>query len=86
MDDEKDIEDSFEYAKGVARKRFNDINKKSLEMIEDYITGGYKKSLVNLLIYLGPERAEKVLKKLPEELRDEIRVQLESDTNTRTCC
>lgn len=84
MDDEMDIADSFEYAKGVARKRFNDINKKSLEMIEDYITGGYKKSLVNLLIYLGSERAEKVLKKLPEELRDEIRVQLESDTNTRT--
>ncbi len=84
MDDEMDIADFFEYAKGVARKRFNDINKKSLEMIEDYITGGYKKSLEKLLIYLGPERAEKVLKKMPEELRDEIKAQLESDTNTRT--
>ena len=50
MDDDMDIADSFEYAKGVARKRFNDINKKSLEMIEDYITEGYKKSLEKLLI------------------------------------
>lgn len=84
MEDENDLEDSFEYAKGVARKRFNDINKKSLDLIEAYITDGYKKTLVNLLLYLGRQRADRVMKKMPEEFRREIDGQLQVCTNPRT--
>ncbi len=84
MEDENDLEDAFEYAKGVARKRFNDINEKSLDLIEAYITDGYKKTLANLLVYLGEERASAVIAKLPDPLRREIEVQLESDNKPRT--
>ena len=78
------MEDAFEYAKGVARKRFNDINEKSLDLIEAYITDGYKKTLVNLLLYLGRQRADRVMKKMPEEFRREIDGQLQVCTNPRT--
>ena len=84
MEDENDLEDAFEYAKGVARKRFNDINEKSLDLIEAYITDGYKKTLVNLLLYLGRQRADRVMKKMPEEFRREIDGQLQFCTNPRT--
>lgn len=84
MEDENDLEDAFEYAKGVARKRFNDINEKSLDLIEAYITDGYKKTLVNLLLYLGRQRADRVMKKMPEEFRREIEGQLQVCTNPRT--
>ena len=84
MEDENDLEDAFEYAKGVARKRFNDINEKSLDLIEAYITDGYKKTLVNLLLYLGRQRADRVMKKMPEEFRREIDGQLQVCTNPRT--
>lgn len=84
MEDENDLEDAFEYAKGVARKRFNDINEKSLEMIEAYITEGYKKTLVNLFVYLGEERAQKTLEKVPEPLHSEIENELRSNTKKRT--
>lgn len=84
MEDENDLEDAFEYAKGVARKRFNDINEKSLDLIEAYITDGYKKTLVNLLLYLGRQRADRVMKKMPEEFRREIDGQLQICTNPRT--
>lgn len=84
MEEENDLEDAFEYAKGVARKRFNDINEKSLDLIEAYITDGYKKTLVNLLLYLGRQRADRVMKKMPEEFRREIDGQLQVCTNPRT--
>lgn len=84
MEDENDLEDAFEYAKGVARKRFNDINEKSLDLIEAYITDGYKKTLVNLLLYLGRQRADRVMKKMPEEFRRGIDGQLQACTNPRT--
>lgn len=84
MEEENDLEDAFEYAKGVARKRFNDINEKSLDLIEAYITDGYKKTLVNLLLYLGRQRADRVMKKMPEEFRREIDGQLQVCTNLRT--
>ena len=84
MEDENDLEDAFEYAKGVARKRFNDINEKSLDLIEAYITDGYKKTLVNLLLYLGRQRADRVMKKMTGEFRREIDGQLQVCTNPRT--
>lgn len=84
MEEETELEDSFEYAKAVARKRFNEINEKSLDMIEAYITDGYKKTLANLLVYLGEERASAVLEKMPEALRREVEVLFQSDTKPRT--
>lgn len=84
MEEETDLEDSFEYAKGVARKRFNDVNAKSLEMIEAYITEGYKKTFVNLFVYMGEERAQKTLEKVPEPLHSEIENELRSNTKKRT--
>ncbi len=84
MEEETDLEDLFEYAKGVARKRFNDVNAKSLEMIEAYITEGYKKTLINLFVYLGEERAQKALEKVPEPLHSEIENELRSNTKKRT--
>ena len=58
-------------------ERFNEVNNKTMNIIEEYVTGGYQKSLANLLIYMGEERAKSVLEKLPEPVRFEVEKYLE---------
>lgn len=53
-------------------EKMNQVTQKEFSIIEDYILEGYKKTLANLLFYLGEERAESIKKKLPESIRREV--------------
>ena len=72
MADTKEYEELKAQSFTAAKKRFNEVNKKSQDIIEAYITEGYQKTLANLLEYIGEERAQEVLKKLPEPVKSGV--------------
>jgi len=68
----KDFEELQSQSFAAAKKRFDEVNKKSQEIIEEYITQGYLETLANLIVYLGPEKAQTVLEKLPELVKNGV--------------
>lgn len=62
-----------------AQKIIREMNKETLEFVSDFIKGGYKKTLVKLLVSIGKENAEKTLSELPGELVTELKNLLASD-------
>ena len=84
MADTKEYEELKAQSFNAAKKRFNEVNKKSQDIIEAYITEGYKKTLANLLEYIGEERAQEVLKKLPEPVKSGVEKYL-AEENSSSC-
>ena len=82
MADTKEYEELKAQSFNAAKKRFNEVNKKSQDIIEAYITEGYKKTLANLLEYIGEERAQEVLKKLPEPVKSGVEKYLAEENST----
>ena len=72
MADTNELEELKAKSLAIAKKRFDEVNKKSQDIIEAYITEGYKNTIANLLLYIGEERAQEVLKKLPEPVKSGI--------------
>lgn len=54
---------------------FEKTHQKILDSLEAYITDGWAETLAKLLVYMGAERADETLKKLPEDLRDKVSAQ-----------
>lgn len=54
------------------RARFDAVNQKTFDLIEDFIAGGYEENLARLMIYLPKERRAAALQKLPEPVREKI--------------
>lgn len=51
---------------------FDKTHQKILDTLEEYVTGGWTQTLAKLLVYMEPERAESALKKLPQDLRENV--------------
>ena len=84
-----DIEDEEakfeELAREEMERRFSEADEKYMGMLEEYVASGFCETLARITIYLGKERAEKVLGKLPEEIRTEIEKRIDAlDDKTRT--
>lgn len=60
-------------AREEAEKSFDAAHEKIISILEDYLSGGYAKTLANILVYIGGERAEKIISKIPEEIRENVR-------------
>lgn len=54
-------------------KNFDEAHGKVLGILEEYVSGGYAESFARILVYLGKERAEKLLSEMPEEMGSKIR-------------
>ena len=85
MNNENETEESQKMAREEMERRFSETDEKSMGMIEEYVAGGFCETLAQLAVYLGKERAEKALGKLPEEIRTEIEKRIDAlDNKTRT--
>lgn len=75
-----------EWAHEDMERRFSEADEKYMSIIEEYVASGFCETLARLAIYLGKERAEKALGKLPEETRAEIerRINALGDKTRRT--
>ena len=47
-------------------KNFEETHQKVIELLADYVSGGYIETLAKLLIYMGKNQAEEILAKMPE--------------------
>ena len=47
-------------------KNFEETHQKVIELLTDYVSGGYIETLAKLLIYMGKNQAEEILAKMPE--------------------
>lgn len=72
MANHKEIEELRTKSFEAAKKRFEKVNEKSQDIIEEYIIEGYQKTLANLIVYLGAEKAKSVMEKLPEPVKNGI--------------
>ena len=85
MNNENETEELQEMMHEEMERRFSRADEKSMGMIEEYVAGGFCETLARLAVYLGKERAEKALGKLPEEIRAEIERRIDAlDNKTRT--
>ncbi|MBD5441841.1 MAG: hypothetical protein HDR34_00290 [Treponema sp.] len=86
MNNENESEELKEMAREEMERRFSEADEKYMGMIEEYVAGGFCETLARLAIYLGKERAERALGKLPEEMRAEIerRIDAFGDKTCRT--
>ncbi|MCR5725447.1 MAG: hypothetical protein K6G80_10220 [Treponema sp.] len=67
------MEDETEKAQTALRSKFDEVSAREMDLIESYVFSGYKETLSRLLVFLGKDRAEAVLSKLPEMLSGEVR-------------
>ena len=72
MANHKEIEELRTKSFEAAKKRFEKVNEKSQDIIEEYIIEGYQKTLANLIVYLGAEKSKSVMEKLPEPVKNGI--------------
>ena len=84
MNNENESEELKEMAREEMERRFSEADEKYMGMIEEYVAGGFCETLARLAIYLGKERAERALGKLPEEMRAEIERQIDA-LGDKTC-
>ncbi|MBR6200997.1 MAG: hypothetical protein IKQ61_12140 [Spirochaetales bacterium] len=54
------------------RQQLDNVNDKIMNIIVEYIADGYQDTLAQLLVYIGSERAERVLDRLPESIRQSV--------------
>lgn len=54
---------------------FEKTHQKILDSLEAYITDGWAETLAKLLVYMGAERTDETLKKLPKDLHDKVAAQ-----------
>lgn len=66
---EKELADFETAAVTKMEERFAVADEKSMRIIEEYIAGGFYKTLAGLAVYIGKERADKLLSTLSEESR-----------------
>ena len=52
---------------------FGKAHQKTVEILSDYITGGYVQTLARVLVYVGEKQAEEILQKLSEPLQTQLR-------------
>lgn len=76
MDNEDEESKLEEMAREEMRRRFSEADEKYMGMIEDYVAGGFCETLARLAVYLGKERADRALGKLPEEIRAGVEQQV----------
>ena len=55
------------------QKNFNAAHEKVVSVIADYVAGGYTETLAKLLVYIGKDKAEETLAKLPEPVQSQVR-------------
>ncbi|MCH5282303.1 MAG: hypothetical protein J1E59_01440 [Treponema sp.] len=68
---EKDNENT-EYDKTVlenTERRFAEADEKTMGILADYLGGGFCETLAKIAVYLGKERADSLLAKLPAEIK-----------------
>lgn len=64
---------------------FEKTHQKILDALEAFITDGWEQTLAQLLVYMGTERANETLEKIPADLRDKIAVHYQTlKTKKRT--
>ena len=71
----------FDTQKMQMRQNFEQVHAKVLSEIEDYVLNGYVQTLANLLVYLGDEKADDVLEKLPEPVQSQVRERYSNFSN-----
>ena len=55
------------------RKSFDAAHEKVVSVIADYVSSGYINTLAKLLVYVGDDKAEETLAKLPEPIQTQVR-------------
>ena len=85
MNNENEAEELQKMACEEMERRFSEADEKSMGMLEEYVAGGFCETLARIAVYLGKDRAEKALGKLPEKIRTEIEKRIDAlDDKTRT--
>ena len=57
---------------GALKEKFDSAHDKVIKILESYILGGYIDSLSRLLVYIGGERAEDILSKMPDGIKEKV--------------
>jgi flagellar motor switch protein FliG len=78
----------IEEKKSLILENFNSTHENVLATVENYIMHGYIQTIANLLVYIGENRAQNVLKKLPEPVQKVVGKRYEnlpSDYREKPC-
>ena len=79
----KEFLESLKAQQVQIKERFDSANKKSMDIIEDYLSGGFMQDLADMVYFLPEDRRKAALEKMPSEVRELVQQRLDTSSQKK---